>query len=113
MRQFDRIRRRDRTRNAGSQSQDEAPTGELAHGVCRSLDRSANQHDDAAHEDGEATAPVVSEEAAERTRSDLAEIVGDEDDAGGGTRAFQSEGLLVGVHGVDGAHEGRIEAIEG
>lgn len=45
--------------------------------------------------------------------SDLAEIVDDEDDACGGTGAIQAEGLLVRLHGVDGAHQGAVEAVQG
>lgn len=44
---------------------------------------------------------------------DLADLVDDENDAGGGALAVEPEGVLVGLHGVDGAHQRAVEAVHG
>jgi hypothetical protein len=110
--QLDCIRRRHGARNAGAQPEDKPAADELALSMGSRLDGSADDHDDAAHQDSHAAAVAVSEEAAEGESSDLAQLVDNEDDACGGPFAGEAHGFLVGLHGVDGAHERGVEAIE-
>lgn len=103
MRQLDGIRGRCSTGDARTQAQHKPAPGELAHVVGGCLYRSPYQHNHTADKDGPAPAPAVGEEATEWKGSDLAQVVRDEDDAGGRALAGETEGGLVGFHGVDGA----------
>lgn len=79
--QLHSICRRDCARDTGTQPKDESPSDELAHPMCRCLNRRTNKHNYTADEDGKTSTVAVAEPAAEGEGGNLAEIVGDEDDA--------------------------------
>ena len=76
------------------------------------LNGSADQYQDAADEDTDATTVPIGEESAEGESSDLTTVIDDEDNAGAASSACQPEGFLIWLHGVDGAHKRAVEAIQ-
>lgn len=87
MRQFNCICWCYSTCNTSTKSEDEAAADELALAVSSGLDGGTDEHHNATNEDGKATTVTISEETAKRERSNLAELIHDENDAGRGTLA--------------------------
>ena len=92
---------------ANSPENESAPD-ELPNRIRRALDRGANQDQDAADEYAYAASVPISNQAAERERCDLATIIDDKNDARARAGSVEAERLLVGLHGIDGSHEGAV-----
>ena len=80
--------------------------------MCSRLNGSTNDDQRTANEDADSTTVTVREETAEGERGDLSAVVDDEDNASTAAFTTETECFLVALHGVDGAHQGRIVTVQ-
>jgi hypothetical protein len=73
----------------------------------------AYDNEQAANEDANLPSVAIGEETTEWEGRDLSAVVYDEDDASAATSTTQAEGFLIAIHGINGAHQGRVEAVHG
>lgn len=88
---------------------DEEAADEYGHSTTESVGEKATERDDRYRCD-ESQAPR-DKSLPEGKRGDLPQIVDDEDDARRASGAGQAEGVLVGLHGIDGAHERGVKPV--
>lgn len=97
--------------NASTEAKHETTSNEMALSVGSCLNGGTNNDQNAAHEDTDSSTVAVGKETTEWEGSDLSAVVDDEDNSSAAAGAAEAEGLLVGRHGVDSTHEGRVETV--
>jgi hypothetical protein len=111
--QFNRVSRSSSTCNACTKAKEESTANVLSSVVCSRLYSSANDDQSTTNEDADSTTVTVRKEATEGERDDLSAVVDDEDDASAAAFTAETERFLVALHGVDGAHQGRVVTVQG
>jgi hypothetical protein len=101
------------TCNACTKAKDESPANELWSVVRSRLDSSTNDHQRTANEDADSTAVTVRQETTEGERGNLSAVVDDKDDTSTAAFTSKTERILVALHGIDGAHQRRVVAVQG
>jgi len=112
MSQLNRVSRPSSTCNARAKAKDESTANILSSVVCSRLDSSTNDDQRTANEDADSTTVTVRKETTEGERGDLSAVVNDEDDTSAAAFTTETECFLVALHGVDGAHQGRVVAVQ-
>ena len=112
MSQLDRVGGSSGTCNARTKAKDESTADELSSVVCSRLYSSANNDQRTANEDADSTTVTVCKETSEGECHDLSAVVDDEDDASTAAFTTETECILVALHCIDGAHQGRVVAVQ-
>jgi hypothetical protein len=110
--QFNRVSRSSSTCDACTEAKDESTANILSRVVCSRLYSSTNDDQRATNEDADSTTVTVRKESTEGERGDLSAVVDDEDDASAATFTTETECFLVALHCIDGAHQGRVVAVQ-
>ena len=110
--QFNRVSRPSSTCNACTESKNESTANILSRVVRSRLYSSTDDDQRATNEDADSTTVTVRKEATEGERGDLSAIVDDEDDASAAALTTEAECFLVALHCIDGAHQGRVVAVQ-